>query len=139
MMGRVALVADELREGRLAAPIREPALRTRGYHVFAISVRHGSCVRSVEFDITGWMRRMPYETIEVTKLTPHIGAEIGGVDLSRPLGNQKFQGVHDALMQNLVIFFREQNLTPTSTKILPGASAGWRSIPCWGWAIRKSR
>jgi taurine dioxygenase len=54
---------------------------------------------------------MPYQTIEVTKLTPHIGAEIGGVDLSRPLGNQQFQEVHDALMENLVIFFRDQHLT----------------------------
>src|ERR1700720_3464711 len=54
---------------------------------------------------------MPYQTIEVTKLTPQIGAEIGGVDLSRPLGNQQFQEVHDALMQNLVIFFRDQRLT----------------------------
>ncbi len=27
---------------------------------------------------------MPYQTIEVRKLTPHIGAEIGGVDLSLP-------------------------------------------------------
>ena len=43
---------------------------------------------------------MAYQTIEVTKLTPHIGAEIGGVDLSRPLGNQQFQEVHDALMEN---------------------------------------
>src|SRR5579862_3198056 len=54
---------------------------------------------------------MPYQTIEVTKLTPHIGAEIGGVDLSRPLGNQQFQEVHDALMDNLVIFFRDQHLS----------------------------
>jgi taurine dioxygenase len=54
---------------------------------------------------------MAYQTINVTKLTPHIGAEIGGVDLSRPLGNQQFQEVHDALMKNLVIFFRDQNLT----------------------------
>ncbi len=54
---------------------------------------------------------MGYQTIEVTKLTPHIGAEIGGVDLSRPLGNQQFQEVHDALMENLVIFFRDQHLT----------------------------
>jgi taurine dioxygenase len=29
----------------------------------------------------------PYETISVDKLTPIIGGEIGGVDLSRPLGN----------------------------------------------------
>src|SRR6266849_1179156 len=55
--------------------------------------------------------RMPYQTIEVTKLTPHIGAEIGGVDLSRPLGNQQFQEVHDALMANLVVFFRDQHLS----------------------------
>jgi len=54
---------------------------------------------------------MSFQTIEVTKLTPHIGAEIGGVDLSRPLGNQQFQEVHDALMENLVIFFRDQHLT----------------------------
>src|ERR1700682_1429782 len=54
---------------------------------------------------------MPYQTIEVRKLTPHIGAEIGGVDLSCPLGNQQFQEVHDALMGNLVVFFRDQNLT----------------------------
>jgi len=54
---------------------------------------------------------MPYQTIEVRKLTPHIGAEISGVDLSRPLGNQQFQEVHDALMENLVVFFRGQRLT----------------------------
>jgi taurine dioxygenase len=54
---------------------------------------------------------MPYQTIEVRKLTPHIGAEISGVDLSRPLGNQQFQEVHDALIENLVVFFRGQRLT----------------------------
>jgi taurine dioxygenase len=59
---------------------------------------------------------MPYQTIEVTKLTPHIGAEIGGVDLSRPLGNQQFHEVHDALMENLVIFFRDQHLTHDQQK-----------------------
>ncbi len=52
-----------------------------------------------------------YQTIDVRKLTPTIGAEIHGIDLSRPLGNQQFQEVHDALMDNLVIFFRDQNLT----------------------------
>jgi LysR family transcriptional regulator, glycine cleavage system transcriptional activator len=35
VMGPLALVGDELREGRLVAPIREPALRTRGYFVYA--------------------------------------------------------------------------------------------------------
>ncbi len=54
---------------------------------------------------------MTYQTIEVRMLTPVIGAEIFGVDLARPLGNQQFQEVHDALMENLVIFFRDQELT----------------------------
>ena len=54
---------------------------------------------------------MAYQTIEVRKLTPTIGAEIFGVDLAKPLGNQQFQEVHDALMDNLVIFFRDQKMT----------------------------
>src|SRR6201987_2432117 len=54
---------------------------------------------------------MSYQTIEVHNSTPHIGAEIRGVDLSNPLGNQQFQEVHDALMDRLVIFFRDQRLT----------------------------
>jgi LysR family transcriptional regulator, glycine cleavage system transcriptional activator len=35
MMGPLALISDELRAGRLLAPIREPATRTRGYFVYA--------------------------------------------------------------------------------------------------------
>ncbi len=54
----------------------------------------------------------PYETITVAKLTPIIGAEIGGVDLSQPLGNRQFDEIHRALAENLVIFFRDQDLTP---------------------------
>ena len=53
----------------------------------------------------------PYDTITVDKLTPIIGAEIGGVDLSQPLGNQTFQEIHRALAENLVIFFRDQHIT----------------------------
>ena len=34
-MGPLALVGDELREGRLLAPIKEPVIRTRGYFVYA--------------------------------------------------------------------------------------------------------
>jgi taurine dioxygenase len=55
---------------------------------------------------------MSYQSIDVRKLTPTIGAEIFGVDLGNGLGNQQFQEIHDALTENLVIFFREQRLTP---------------------------
>lgn len=54
---------------------------------------------------------MGYQTIQLRKTTPNIGAEISGVDLSQPLGNQQFQEIHDALMENLVVFFRDQGMT----------------------------
>ena len=54
----------------------------------------------------------PYETIRVEKLTPIIGAEIAGVDLSRPLSPAQGDELHRALAENLVIFFRDQEITP---------------------------
>jgi len=54
---------------------------------------------------------MSYETINVEPLSPIIGAEISGVDLAQPLGNQAFSEIHDALMKHQVIFFRDQELT----------------------------
>lgn len=54
---------------------------------------------------------MAYETIDVRPLTPTLGAEIGGVDLSKELGNHQFQEVHDALMEHQVIFFRDQDIS----------------------------
>ena len=53
---------------------------------------------------------MSYETISVEPLSPVIGAEISGVDLSRPPANQMFAEIHDALMQHQVIFFRDQEM-----------------------------
>ncbi len=53
----------------------------------------------------------PFETITVEKLTPIIGAEIGGVDLARPSA-QQMDEIHRALAENCVIFFRDQHMTP---------------------------
>ncbi len=55
---------------------------------------------------------MKTNNMAIRKLTPTIGAEISGVDLSMPLSNEDFEKVHEALLDNLVIFFRDQNLTP---------------------------
>ena len=54
---------------------------------------------------------MEYQAITVKPISPIIGAEIGGVELSQPMGNQIFQEVHDALMRHQVIFFRDQKMT----------------------------
>ena len=53
---------------------------------------------------------MGYETIEITPMTPRIGAEVSGIDLTKSLGNQQFQELHDALMEHSVLFFRNQNV-----------------------------
>jgi taurine dioxygenase len=54
---------------------------------------------------------MSYASIEVRKISPVIGAEIHGIDLSQPLGNHQIHEIHDALMDNLVIFFRDQHIS----------------------------
>jgi len=54
---------------------------------------------------------MASRDISIEPLSPTIGAEIAGVDLSRPLGNETYKIVHDALMEHLVVFFRDQELT----------------------------
>ena len=40
---------------------------------------------------------MPYEVLDVRPMTKRIGAEIFGVDLNEPLGNQTVSELHDAL------------------------------------------
>jgi alpha-ketoglutarate-dependent taurine dioxygenase len=50
--------------------------------------------------------------IEVRPLSPVIGAEILGLDLSRPLGDEVVAQVRAALCKHLVIFFLDQDLDP---------------------------
>jgi taurine dioxygenase len=54
----------------------------------------------------------PYRTIRVEKLTPAVGAEVGGVDLSRPIEDVQLAEIKRALTESLVIFFRDQDLSP---------------------------
>ncbi|MGH7082124.1 MAG: TauD/TfdA dioxygenase family protein [Acetobacteraceae bacterium] len=61
--------------------------------------------------------REAYETIAVEQLTPIIGAEISGVDIGRLVSdrsrsNRQMDEIHRALAENLVIFFRDQHITP---------------------------
>jgi taurine dioxygenase len=49
--------------------------------------------------------------LEVSALTPTIGAEVRGVDLTRPLDDQVVAGIRRALLDHLVLFFRDQDLT----------------------------
>jgi len=50
------------------------------------------------------------ETIEVNPLTLHIGAEISGVDFTKPLPPQQVHEVRAAFLKWKVVFFRNQHL-----------------------------
>jgi taurine dioxygenase len=51
--------------------------------------------------------------IAVTPLSGVIGAEIRGVDASRPLSDAEVQAIRDALLQHKVVFLPGQHLDPT--------------------------
>lgn len=53
-----------------------------------------------------------YRQIGIRKLTPVIGAEIEGIDLAKPLSPDTFEEVERALVENQVIFFRGQSISP---------------------------
>lgn len=48
----------------------------------------------------------------VLPISGALGAEIGNVDLSRPLSEEQIAGIRAALLEHLVIFFRDQDITP---------------------------
>ena len=52
-----------------------------------------------------------YEQINVTPLSSAIGAEIGNVDISKDLSSTVITEIRSALLENLVIFFRDQDLS----------------------------
>jgi taurine dioxygenase len=55
---------------------------------------------------------MTYRHIEVRPLSSALGAEVAGVDLARPLTDRVFSEVRQAFLDHLVIFFRDQILSP---------------------------
>jgi taurine dioxygenase len=69
----------------------------------------------------------PYRHIKVEPITGHIGAEISGVDMSGPIAPETFAEIKRAWLENLVVFFRDQNITPASIEAL-GSRFGQLSI-----------
>ena len=72
---------------------------------------------------------MPYETIEVTPLGPLLGAEINGVDLRDTLSNRAAEELRAALFEHLVIFFRDQDITPDQHRALAHLFGGTITHP----------
>ena len=57
-----------------------------------------------------------FQTIGVDSLTPHIGAEIDGVDLSQPLSNEQFSEIYQAWLDWKVLVFRDQDIDQEAHK-----------------------
>jgi taurine dioxygenase len=56
-------------------------------------------------------RGVVYDAIMVTPESPHIGAEIGNVDLSKPLSAAQLAQLKAAFLQYQVLFFRDQRIS----------------------------
>jgi taurine dioxygenase len=51
-------------------------------------------------------------TVNVLPVSPALGAQITGIDLTQPLSDHDQQTIEQALLAHQVLFFRNQNLTP---------------------------
>jgi taurine dioxygenase len=60
------------------------------------------------------MQHTNYRTIQAHRISGSLGAEITGVDLSQPIDDAVLAEIRSALLENLVIFFRDQNMTPAT-------------------------
>ena len=59
---------------------------------------------------------MTYKNIELNPVSAALGAEVQGVDLSTPLDEATLKEIKDAWLEYLVLFFRDQDLTPAQFK-----------------------
>jgi taurine dioxygenase len=59
---------------------------------------------------------MKYNTIQVEPVSGALGAEVRGVDLAKDLSAEVVADLNRALMDHLVIFFRDQVMTPEQQK-----------------------
>ena len=55
---------------------------------------------------------MPQQTISITPIAGALGAEVDGVDLSKPLSDGLIAEIRASLLKHQVIFFRDQHMTP---------------------------
>ncbi len=53
-------------------------------------------------------------SITITPIPGSLGAEVTGIDLSKPLDNESTAIIEDAFLEHLVLCFRDQHLDPTS-------------------------
>lgn len=70
-----------------------------------------------------------YHTIEVSPLTPVIGAEVSGLDLSMELSDKQLDEVKRAFLAHHVLVFRDQTLSAEDHKRFAGHFGELRRLP----------
>lgn len=55
---------------------------------------------------------VPCQSFEVRPIAGHVGAEIIGLDLGQPVGEDDFSRIHHAHLAHHVLVFRDQHITP---------------------------
>ncbi|KTR47465.1 taurine dioxygenase [Pantoea ananatis] len=58
------------------------------------------------------------EKLAIKPLGPFIGAQVGNLDVSRPLSDAQFEQLYHALLRHQVLFLREQAITPEQHRAL---------------------
>lgn len=58
------------------------------------------------------------EKLAIKPLGPFIGAQVGNLDVSRPLSDAQFEQLYHALLRYQVLFLREQVITPEQHRAL---------------------
>ncbi|MFJ9173632.1 TauD/TfdA dioxygenase family protein [Streptomyces sp. NPDC102360] len=89
-------------------PPSSSAFELRPAHIPADGLYEGQ--RTLHRTPDGWQDR-PYELFELVPQGATIGAEISGLDLSRPLSPELREELNRALLEWKVLFFRGQNLS----------------------------
>ncbi len=63
------------------------------------------------------------ERLTITPLGPYIGAQVSGLDVTRPLSDNQFEQLYHAVLRHQVVFLREQAITPQQQRALACALA----------------
>jgi alpha-ketoglutarate-dependent taurine dioxygenase len=83
------------------------------------------------------------ERLTITPLGPYIGAQVSGLDVTRPLSDNQFEQLYHAVLRHQVVFLREQAITRSSSARWRYALAicisirsirmrkGWRRLSSW--------
>src|SRR5262249_2367527 len=113
-----------------------------GWRAGRPDILHGAIVWRRERNVAIVAERI--RTISVTRLHPVIGAEIGGVNLCRPLDAETLRQIKDAWHEHTVLLFRGQSLSeddqrrfasyfgPVATRVPPKPGAtGVGDAPAW--------